>query len=327
MKQRLLITGGTGFLGYHIINKAVEQGLEVFVATRQSSVTGHLKGIDVKYMPLNLGDSGVLKQNLEEKQFDFILHAAGSTRAPSQQQYNLVNAVYTANLARAANDADIPLKKFVFVSSLAAIGPAPVGDTIDGNKKMQPVTAYGESKKLAEKMLGEIPGLPLIIFRPTAVYGPREKDILIVLKTFNRGFEPYIGNKPQELSFIYAKDLAELLINSLHSSIIGKAYNISDGEVYSRFALADITKKILHKKTLRLQLPVGLVKLVASILEKAGSINGTTPPLNREKIEELTASWVCSIEEAKIDFGFKPRYNLENGLKETLDWYKANNWL
>ena len=326
MREKLLITGGSGFVAWHIINKALAQGFEVYVSTRPSSGTAHLKDLDLKYTSLDFADPGSIRKELEANQYSHIIHAAGSTRAPSQEQYNLVNAVFTANLAKAAYDSDIPLKKFVFLSSLAAVGPSQ-GAMIDENKPKQPVTAYGKSKLLAEKMLNDLPGLPLLVFRPTAVYGPRERDILIVFKTISRGLEPYIGSNRQELSFVYVKDLAALVISSLDSLITGKAYNISDGNVYDRYALAGITKSILNKKTFRLHLPLGLVKIIAGIMEAAGSVNHSVPALNRDKLAELTASWACSIEAAKKDLNYDPRYDLSTGLKETLEWYSANKWM
>ncbi|GAB3834284.1 hypothetical protein GCM10028895_54370 [Pontibacter rugosus] len=119
--------------------------------------------------------------------------------------------------------ADIPLKKFVFISSLAALGPIPYQEVapIQEQSKAQPVTAYGKSKLLAEQYLAELKDLPLVVLRPTAVYGPREKDIFIVLKTLNLGLEPYISNKPQWLSFVYVKDLAKAVMQALGTSISG----------------------------------------------------------------------------------------------------------
>lgn len=327
MRGKLLITGGSGFVAYHIICRALEEGLEVYVSTRPSSATAHLKGLDIKYISLDFEDTGSIQEKLEKNRFDYIIHAAGSTRASSQQQYDLVNAVYTFNLAKAAIDAQIPLKKFVFVSSLAAVGPSQTNSIPGESMEMLPVTAYGKSKLLAEQKLKDLPGLPLIIFRPTAVYGPREKDILLVFKTIRRGLEAYIGNKKQELSFVYVKDLAKLMISSLESEISGKAYNISDGHVYDKYALAQITKSIINKKTLKLHLPVGLVRVVAGILEAAGSFNRNTPALNREKIAELTASWPCNIKPVIADLDFNPAYDLRAGLKETLEWYQQNKWL
>jgi len=327
MKEKLLITGGSGFVAYHIIVEALDKGFEVSVSTRPASATAHLKEFDINYTSINFADTNAIKNQLEAGQYHYIIHAAGITRANNQEEYNRVNASYTANLAQAASVANIPLKKFVFVSSLAAVGPSVDSGMIEENSRLLPVTDYGKSKMLAEQMLGSIKQLPLIIIRPTAVYGPRERDILIILKTIARGLEPYIGNKPQILSFIYVKDLAKLMIGALATSVAGKAYNISDGQVYDRFALASITKKITGKKTFRVQLPLSIVKLMARILEAASSFNGKTPAFNRQKINELTASWACSIDAAKKDLNFSPAYDLEAGLKETLEWYKTYRWI
>lgn len=327
MKQKLLITGGSGFVAYHIINEALRQNYDVYVSIRSSSSVAHLKELTIQYTSINFNDVSSIAKELKEKQYDYIIHAAGTTRANNQQEYDLVNATYTNNLAKAVALAKIPLKKFVFVSSLAAIGPS--NDyTIQGDEEsFFPVTGYGKSKMLAEQLLAGIKDLPLIVVRPTAVYGPREKDIFIVLKTISRGLEPYIGVKPQQLSFIYVKDLAQLIVQSLTTTVTGKAYNISDGNVYDRFELATLSKRIMGKKTFRFQLPLSVIKIVAVFLETVGAVRGKTPVLNREKINELTASWACDIEAAKRDLNFRPVYNLEEGLKETLHWYKQHKWL
>jgi nucleoside-diphosphate-sugar epimerase len=327
MKQKLLITGGSGFVAYHIIVEALKQQYDVYVSVRSSSGIGHLKELDIKYTSINFDDVEDIKKELKEKQYNYIIHTAGTTKAKSKQEYDRVNATYTNNLARAASTAGIPLKKFVFLSSLAAVGPSDNVSTTIGDSMYSPVTDYGKSKLLAEQMLAEIKDLPFIIVRPTAVYGPREKDILIVFRTLNKGLEPYIGSKPQQLSFIYVKDLAQIVINALTAPVNGKAYNISDGNLYDRFALATITKSIIGKRTFRFQLPVAVVKLVAVFLEAAGALTAKTPALNGQKIKELTASWVCNIDAAKQDLDFKPVYDLEAGLKETLLWYKENKWL
>jgi nucleoside-diphosphate-sugar epimerase len=324
MKERLLITGGTGFVAYHIIEEAIRQGFEVFASVRPGSSTVHLKQFDIQYTNINFADINAIVKELEEKQYQYIIHTAGTTKAPSEQQYNLVNATYTHNLAIAANTAKIQLEKFVFISSLAAVGPC---NSSGPESLPSPVTAYGRSKLQAEKLLEEVKGLPLITLRPTAVYGPREKDIFIVFKTISRGWEPYIGRKTQHLSFVYVKDLARLIVNALHTNITGRAYNISDGNQYDRFALAAFTKSALRRKTVKVFLPSGVVGLVASVLGMYGKMTGKTPALNREKLNELTASWNCSIDAARADLNFEPAYDLEKGIQETMQWYKAEKWI
>ncbi|MCJ8165981.1 NAD-dependent epimerase/dehydratase family protein [Pontibacter sp. E15-1] len=330
MKERVLITGASGFVGYHLVEAAVQAGLEVYAAVRPSSEVAHLVSFDIKYTALDFNDIGALVRELEEKQYHYIIHAAGITKAKTAQEYNKVNATYTQNLALAATKANIRLKKFVFISSLAALGPVSYTDAkpICEQSRAQPVTAYGRSKLLAEQYLSELKSLPLAILRPTAVYGPREKDIFIILKTLNLGVEPYISRKPQWLSFVYVKDLAKAVMLALEASINHASYNVSDGNSYDRYALASITKRVLGKKSVRFHIPIGMMTVVASLLEAAYTASSKTPALNKEKLNELTAeNWNCSINKIKNDLGFVPEYDLEHGLALTLKWYKEHNWL
>ncbi|MBX0334272.1 NAD-dependent epimerase/dehydratase family protein [Pontibacter sp. HSC-14F20] len=330
MKERVLITGASGFVGHHLVEAAVQAGLEVYAAVRPSSDVAHLEPFGIRYTSLDFSNTEALVKELEEKQYHYIIHAAGITKAKTEQEYIQVNAGYTQKLALAATKAAIPLRKFVFISSLAALGPVVYNEAtpIHEQNKPQPVTAYGKSKLLAEQYLAEIKDLPLVVLRPTAVYGPREKDIFIILKTLNLGLEPYISNKPQWLSFVYVKDLTKAVIQSLGAGINHAAYNVSDGNSYDRYALATITKRILGKKSIRFHVPMGVVNVMARLLEAAYASSSKMPALNQEKLNELAAeNWNCSIERIRQDLGFVPEYDLEKGLAQTLKWYKENNWL
>jgi nucleoside-diphosphate-sugar epimerase len=244
--------------------------------------------------------------------------------------YNTVNADYAFNLASAALAAlGSQLRQFVLVSSLAAVGPMNSRDAlITEDVVPAPVTAYGRSKLLAEQKLKTLPSLPLVVLRPTAVYGPRERDIFIMLRSIQRGIEPYIGRVDQQLSFVYVKDFAAVAVNSLFANLSHRTFNISDGGGYGKYELAELSKQILNKKTLRFHLPYAMVKALAFTMEKLSSWRGKTPVLNREKLHELTAvNWECSIEAAQTHLGYRPQYALKQGLWETLQWYRLNKWL
>jgi|SRR5450432_1000423 nucleoside-diphosphate-sugar epimerase len=328
MKQKLLITGASGFLGYHLIQAALLQEYEVFGGVRKSSDTKHLHNSGVRLVEIDLADTDSTKKMLEQNGITHIIHAAALTKAKTESAYNFSNAQLTRNLAIAASQADTGIEKFIFISSLAALGPSVNGEPVTEDNVPQPVTWYGKSKLLAEKYLCEITKLPFIGFRPTAVYGPREKDLLLLIKTVSKGFEIYIGNTEQKLSFVYVKDLAALAINSLTSKIIGEFYNISDGEVYNRYAFAEAVKKITGKKTMKLQLPLAFLKAIAASTDVLYSRSKNVPVLNKDKINEITAAnWSCSIAKSQKELGFKPSYNLEKGIAESIQWYKQNNWL
>lgn len=327
MRERVLITGASGFVGYHLIDEALKSNLEVYAAVRKSSDVSHLKGLDIKFVYLNFNNVAALTEAFTQNKFNYVIHAAGLTRALTVDEYNEVNVHYTVNLANAAA-ASPSFKKFVFISSLAALGPLnSLTGIITENTPPHPVTAYGQSKLAAEMQLKTISDLNCIILRPTAVYGPRDKDIFIALKQFSQGFEAYIGKAPQKLSFIYVKDLARTAIRALYSEK-NQAYNLSDGNFYDRYELADITTGILHAKTYKIHLPVNFVKSIAAMSDLIGYLRNKAPVLSREKLHELTAAnWNCSIDDAGHDLGFYPQYDLKAGLNETISWYKANNWL
>jgi UDP-glucose 4-epimerase len=328
MKKRVLITGASGFVGYHLIEEALHNNLDVYVAVRKSSDVSHLKHFNIQYTYPEFDNIISLKKELKDKQYDYIIHAAGATRARSQNEYNIINAEYTYNLAVAAQVADINLKGFVFISSLAAVGPLDtLKGTITEDTIPHPITDYGRSKLLAEERLKSISGLSYTILRPTAVYGPRDTGIFIFFQQLKRGIEPYIGYAEQKLSFIYVKDLAKATIQALYTCD-QKTYNLSDGNYYSRYELGNITKNVLNLKALKFHLPVNFVKIIASIAENVSSLRNKAAILNSDKLKELTAvNWDCEIEKAKYDLGYHPLFNLNSGLAETLAWYKNNKWL
>ena len=326
MKEKLLITGASGFVGFHLVQKALDLNYEVFAAVRSSSDFRHIENLDVHIVNFNYADKSNIRENFSRDNYSYIIHAAGQTRARNIQEYNLANAEFALNLAEVA--LEFPIKKFVLLSSLAALGPLDYDDQnlITENTEPNPITNYGRSKLYAEQLLNSLTELPLITFRPTAVYGEREKDLLIMFKTINKGLEPYIGKIKQWFSFIYVGDLADVIFSGLSSDKINVTYNLSDGHAYDRFALSNCVKKALHKKALKMYIPLSVVKVIAQVLEKTSKKK--TPVINKEKLNELTArNWKCSIEKAIDELCFQPKYNLETGIEKTIKWYKNNNWL
>ena len=328
MKEKVLITGASGFLGYHLIQTAIEAGLEVFAAVRKNSNVEHLNEWPLHYLFLNYDDPEEMSRQLADHKIDYIIHSAGVTKAIRQEVYDQVNASYTINLAKAAEKAGGNCKKMVFISSLAAVGPL-----TDSQQKIteqtipNPVTAYGRSKLQAENGLATI-SIPTTILRPTAIYGARDKDIFIMLKTISNGLDPYIGKLLQQLSFVHAKDVAAAAVQSLFLSNAVGIYNITDGNSYNRYEFSDIAKIILQRKAVRFHIPMPLVKSLAFFLEKANGWLNKPAVINREKLLELAAiNWNCDITKANNELHFSPKFNLQSGLEDSIAWYKKNKWL
>lgn len=332
MKSKVLITGASGFVGYHLTALASLSQFEVHAAVRKSSKVDDIKDFVDQFVYPNFESVEELKELLLANQYDYIIHAAALTRAKSEADLIKVNVGYTLNLVRAAFSAGVHIKRFVFVGSLAAIGPVAFDalQPIDETSDYHPVTAYGRSKRQAELALkAEFSTCPISIIRPTAVYGPREKDLFVLFQTLNSGLDAYIGNNPQKLSFIYVKDLVQVIINACTYDQQGfQVYNITDGQTYNRYEMADIFQNLMHKKAFRVHLPLWVVKKVAQLFEFAYRRSPNIPVLYAERLNELTAeNWICSIDKAQQKLDFKPQYNLKSGLEETLNWYKKNKWL
>lgn len=332
MTNKVLITGASGFVGYHLVRKAKSAGCTVCAAVRASSNIDRIKEYVDEFVVLDYSDIDSLRRQLSEGRFDYIIHAAALTKAKSFDELYRVNVKQTADLIKAAFSCDYPPQHINFVSSLAAIGPISfdAATPITEEAAYHPITDYGKSKREAELLLREqFADRPISVFRPTAVYGPNDKDIFILIKTLHQGLDPYIGPKEQKLSFIYVEDLSDILVDSLsYPSDDLQFYNLSDGEVYSRYAMADFYKEIERKRPIRLHVPYWTVQKAAELMRWMYRNSSETPTLYPERLGELTAeNWSVDTSKATQELGFKPQYKLKEGLAKSIAWYKANNWL
>jgi len=328
--KKVLITGATGFIGGYITKAAVNRGWQVYTGIRKNSNLDYIKELNVQLLELNLNDPASLEAVLMELNPDIIIHNAGLTKANSQEELNFVNGELTHNLAKASQFPGNNLSKFVFMSSLASYGPADNHgqDQINDQCTPHPVTMYGKSKLLAETLLKEIPNLPYIILRPTAVYGPREKDLFSVFKMVASGLGLYTGKGNQKLTFIHVYDLVELIIRLAENEVVAKSYFVSDGQTYSPTELNSIIAKNLGKKIVNFGLPLWLVNIVAYLSEWVGKISGKVPALNADKLHHIkTWNLQCDVEALYRDTQYTPQYKLEKGIAETVQWYKTNNWI
>ena len=329
--KKILITGSSGFVGSHLVEEALERNLDVHAGVRKTSSRRYLQDKRIHFFEMNFADKNDLKEKLNAAKFDYIIHNAGVVSVPKLQDYFTVNYNYVKSFIEALNEINCIPEKFIYMSSLAAYGPANSSDLSDFLKEEDqptPINTYGKSKLKSEQFIKSQNNLPFIIFRPTAVYGPREKEILTFFKLINKNIEGYIGNKKQHLTFIYVKDLAKTILDATLSRVSKKSYFISDGKYYSQTDLGKYSKQFLNKKTFRFHVPVSLVRSIAWLLEQPAKLTGNYPALNLEKVHILESiNWKCDLTELKSDLNFQPQYDLEKGLEETLKWYKEEGWL
>ena len=170
---------------------------------------------------------------------------------------------------------------------------------------------------------------PYIILRPTGVYGPREKDYFLMIKTVKSGLDVGAGFKPQHLTFIYVKDLVDAVFLGLKSELKNKAYFVADGDVYTDKEYTQLVKQVIDKKhVVSLKVPLWILKTVSVLAESISRITKKPSTLNRDKyIIMKQRNWECDITPLVNDLGFTAKYNLKDGLAESVSWYKENGWL
>jgi len=329
--KKALITGASGFIGSFLVEEALKEGYDIYASIRESSNLKYLSDPKIKFIYIDFSNKESLKNQLIKiGKFDFIIHCAGVTKTCNKRLFNIVNYQYTKNLVDALLETSMVPEKFIFVSSLAAYGPGQKGiEPIKLTDTPKPVSYYGKSKLKTEQYIKSLKDFPYLIFRPTGVYGPREKDYYVMYKSIKQGIETYINTRKQLISFIYVKDLSRLIVGALSSDITNKSYFVSDLNEYTAQEFNWLIKKKLNKKTISLIFPGSLVRILAFINEKVACLfSSKIPTLNTEKFKEISQkNWLCDSSALVKDFNFRPEYNLSKGLNETLQWYKKEKLL
>lgn len=330
MTNKVLITGSNGFVGSHIVDEAIKHNYNVFAGVRKSSNLQYLKDPKINFLYFSFEDEENLREQLRSHHFEYIILNAGITYTEHKETYYKINASYNRKLCKILIEENVIPKKLVLISSLASYGPADYQfkQILDNDSIPHPVTWYGESKLQAEQFIESFSQIPSVILRPTAVYGPRDYEMLDVYKTIKFGLEPKVGFGNQDMTFIYVKDLAKLIVSTLDSEVRNKGYFVSDGNIYPSNIFYAAISNILDKKTLKVTIPISLMKVIATISEGIGKLRGQYPMLNRNKIKEYFArSFAVDTTDIKNDFNFVPDFTLEEGLQETINWCKTNKLL
>jgi len=332
MGKTVLITGASGFIGRSLINEALLRKYDVYAMVRKSSKVDHLADKPIQLISVDFSDSSSIARILSElPPFDYIIHAAGVTKSFISETYYKINVQYTQNLVNAiVQSKNIP-EVLMYFSSLAAFGSGNADSSIPvkNDDIPKPITNYGVSKLKAEEFVRNQTQIPYIILRPTAVYGPGERDIFQSIKLMNYHFDFNIGFHKQYLTFVYVQDLVNVTYNLLESKNRNKAYFVSDGAIYTKKDLGYYVEKKLNKKVFHIPVPLCLVRIIAFLTETIGKITKkAATALNYEKVKELAAiNWNCDIDPLTLDIGYKAMYNLECGVNQTIDWYKKEDWL
>jgi 2-alkyl-3-oxoalkanoate reductase len=329
--MKVLVTGASGFLGSHVVERLSARGDRVRALVRRSSNRRHLErlpGVDLFEGTVEQIDR--MREAVDG--VDAVIHVAGVIKARTSDEFVAVNVGGTSNLVHAARSAvnGKRLKRFVVVSSLEACGPSLDGAPVAVDQE-QPVTAYGRSKLAAEKVaLAVRDEIPVTILRPGAIYGPRDEEILEAFRSIKRGLLPLVDGGQAKGVWIYATDCADACIRAIDADVpSGSVYFVDDGcgAIDQKQMLADAERALGKSARVRANLPVPLFMTVARGVEVFGRVMNRPVMLTREKANMLLQNWICSSEQTYKDFDWRPKVSWSEGIGRTVAWYRQNNWL
>jgi dihydroflavonol-4-reductase len=323
-----LVTGASGFVGSHLVEHLLARGNRVRCLVRKTSKLKYISqdGLEMAYGGLDNNTDW----NAALAGVDTIYHVAGLTFARRPQDYFTVNHRGTETLVAAALARRANIRKFIYISSLAAVGPSPDGQPVNETCETRPISPYGRSKLLGEEAVRATTDLlDVTIVRPPAVYGPRDYAIYEFFKAIARGVAPRIGRADMSVSLVHVQDLVEgIVLAAENQASSGRTYFISSDMGYSVKAINELLMRILGRRARSIAIPRTLAYTMAFAAEAVSAVLKRPPVINRDKVRDLSQScWVCSIDAAKRDLGYSQKISLEAGLRDTYQWYLKEGWL
>ncbi len=326
--KKVLVTGGTGFVGSHLVELLVQKGYDVTCVVRDPVRLRWIKGLDVRIVQ---GDCSLPETLVPAvKDVSVVIHAAGLTKAKRAKDYYEVNHLGTKNVLEACARYNPEIDKFILVSSLAAAGPSPDGTPVKDTDAPRPVSDYGMSKVLAEReTLGFKNAFPVVILRPSAVYGPRDTDMFELFRWAAKGLTMEISGGERFINPCFVGDLATALLRAAENATpSGNIYFVAENR---RYSWAEFWQTLLATggvRARRVTVPYPAAYLIGLAWEIGGLITGRPPITNRQKVREAAEKyWICDVTKIERDLNFTAGHPLQKGLEVTWTWYRQNGWL
>ncbi len=325
--MRALVTGANGFIGSHLAEALTGQGWAVRCLVRRPSGLGWIENLNVQLVRGDCRDKPSLGPAVEG--VDCVFHLAGVISALSWEEYFQANVVGTKNLLEAAAERNPGLKKFVYVSSISAAGPAKKGQILSEDDPCLPISDYGRSKLAAEEAIHAFaPCFPFVIIRPPNVIGPRQRELREVIRLIRRRIKPSVGTGEPQTSLCYVGDVVRALI------LVAEKQEADGGTyflAYPRpYAWSEVTQAIQETLGIRfffLKIPYPVQWLAAVAAEAAGHLTRKRPKLTRDSVAATRKyHWIYNGGRIKRELGFEPRTGLQEAIQRTIAWNEEHGW-
>ena len=326
-----VVTGSNGFIGSHLVEALLQQDYHIRCLDIQEARGRSAQDTRIEHYTVDCGDLDALRQTQVFTNADYVFHLAGVSKRVKLEEFRCGNVVTTGNVLQVLVEKNVRIKRFVYISTQAAAGPASSLDhPVTELSEPKPIENYGISKLEAEHVVRELAAqLPYTILRPGTVYGPRDVDFLAVFKQINRHMSVYPAYRTKYINIIFVTVLVNGMLQAARTpEAAGKTYFLCNDDPVMWQDIHRGIAGVQNKRVFELDIPQCVVDVIAKILGLHSKITGYSGMVNSEKIAlSRPKFWVCSPERAKRDFGFAARVPLLQGLETTYRWYVENGWL
>lgn len=324
--MRALVTGATGFVGGHLLDRLLARGDTVTALVRTPAKAIGWAERGVRLVSGDLADVGALTEAADGA--EVIFHVAALTGAVDEAEFLAANRDGTRRVVTAARAAGGD-PRLVLISSMAAGGPAvrdrPRSDAGDD----QPVTMYGRSKLASEQIIRE-QSLPWTILRPPTIYGPRDRDnLLAIFRAARFGLAPVFGDGSQQLSLVHVDDLVDAIIRAGESpAVLGGTYYTNHPEIITSAELVRAIGRTMGRSIRLIPLPEWLARTALTATGAWAAIFRQRTILRADKANEFyQAAWTGDPAPFMAATGWAPRFDAAAGLSDTAAWYRTHGWL
>lgn len=315
---RVAVTGATGFIGRHLIARFAARGDRVTAISRRP--IDRIDGVDVAIAPL---DEAALAPAF--RGVDVVVHLAGLVAALSEAEYQRVNAEGTRAVARAARDAGARL---VYVSSLAAAGPASPAAPRSEDDSVAPITPYGRSKLAGERAVRDLDALEWTILRPGVVYGPGDRALLPFFRFARAGVLPVVGRAGAAYTFGFIDDVVRAIEAALDRAAHGETIFVGHPRPVAPRDLIETVRAAVGGRAAIVPVPQPLTWIGALACDVAGRVVRRPLLLNLPRYADLNAEgFVCRVDRLRDVLGVVPEVDLQEGIARTAEWYRRNEWI